>query len=71
MPAASSDRGEKRPSQRPTRSATTAASGAATIPSWPAVETDIVEVLRATSPRIGESTSTPAWLAEQGEEEHD
>ena len=62
LPAPISARGEKRASARPVRSATPAANGAATIRNWPAaaIETSKSAATRA---RIGDITSTPAWLA--------
>src|SRR3954471_4872587 len=57
-----SARGEYQASARPVRSATMAANGAARIRSWPAsaIETSNSAATRA---RIGDITSTPAWLA--------
>ena len=52
----------KRVSARPARSATTAASGAAKMRSCPAAAIETPKS-SATSLRIGERTSTPAWLA--------
>ena len=62
LPTPRSARGENRTRARPARSATTAASGAATIRSCPAAAIETPKS-SATSLRIGESTSTPDWLA--------
>ena len=58
----SSARGEYRVSSRPATSAATTASGAARIRSCPAAAIETPKS-SATSLRIGERTSTPAWLA--------
>ena len=58
----SSARGENRVSSRPATSAATTASGAARIRSCPAAATETPKS-SATSLRIGDRTSTPAWLA--------
>ena len=58
----SSARGEYRVSSRPATSAATTASGAARIRNCPATATETPKS-SATSLRIGERTSTPAWLA--------
>jgi hypothetical protein len=58
----SSARGEYRVSSRPATSAATTASGAARIRSCPAAAIETPKS-SATSLRIGDSTSTPAWLA--------
>ena len=58
----SSARGENRVSSRPATSAATTASGAARIRSCPAAAIETPKS-SATSLRIGDRTSTPAWLA--------
>ena len=58
----SSARGEYRVSSRPATSAATTASGAARIRSCPAAAIETPKS-SATSLRIGDRTSTPAWLA--------
>ena len=62
LAAPSSARGEYRVSSRPATSAATTASGAARIRSCPAAAIETPKS-SATSLRIGERTSTPAWLA--------
>jgi hypothetical protein len=62
LPTVSRARGENRTSERATNRATTAASGAARIRSWPASAIETPKSA-ATSLRIGDRTSTPDWLA--------